>query len=591
MEEFSFHCFARGCSYQEIVKALGLNVDNGFGWREVVDYYDYEDEEGKVVKRKVRYFPKGFGWECKRIDPITKEEIWVGQEGSYKDTPYHLPEVIKAIEANRRIVISEGEKDANNITEFCAGYAQGTTLGSAIQGPNDSRLNGLDYLEEYDDIVIIPDNDGAGSKNVKLIANRLIRRGSRVKIVRVDGNGVKDISDWIAKKNFFDFEELVKSTPCSQISDDPLGYLRLNYTLVDIGGKTLALNLRALDEGRLVATSHDNFMHGYGARTIVMKEGKQERKVKVGPVWWEQQVNEVGILKLVYKPGEEQVKEDELNLWRGWGVEPSEKGSCELLKEHLLKIVCQGNQVYYKYLWDWMADMFQNPKARRGISCRLERGRGRREELHRRIALRKLLGTGYYLLDNSKILDSQFNEYMVNRLLVHLEEAFFSGNYSVKAYLKSISTSEILQINPKGLPTFTVNNYLKLLVTSNAEWMLPVDWRDRRYFVLDVAPDKANDRAYFAAIREELENGGFERLLWELLNTEITSDWSKFLLQRRRRSRLLWVNRSCYGGRTVGSSQQARRRSLRGCQLKPWSLTSTFMIVRRLPRPTYTSNS
>jgi hypothetical protein len=49
-----------------------------------------------------------------------------------------------------------------------------------------------------------------------------------------------------------------------------------------------------------------------------------------------------------------------LNLWRGWGVVPKE-GSWELMKKHLLIVVCKGRRAHYEYLMNWMAWCVQNP--------------------------------------------------------------------------------------------------------------------------------------------------------------------------------------------------------------------------------------
>ena len=48
-----------------------------------------------------------------------------------------------------------------------------------------------------------------------------------------------------------------------------------------------------------------------------------------------------------------------LNLWRGWSVEPSGKGSCDLLIKHIEQVLCRGNPLYAKAFLDFMAHMVQ----------------------------------------------------------------------------------------------------------------------------------------------------------------------------------------------------------------------------------------
>ena len=400
-----------------------------------------------------------------------------------------------------------------------------------MTGPNDARLDALYPLEDYDNIVIIPDNDKSGLESARLIANWLINRGSKVKIVQIDG--VKDISDWIktGKYTSFDLEELIDRAKYAQFSGDPMAYLRKTYALLNVGGSPVALNLKAFSKGQIVTSSYDNFMHGDGGRTTTIKKKIKDKIVeivtKVGPTWWEQELNS-GMRTPVFKPGQKEVKADEFNFWNGWGVEPSEEGSCELFKDHLLNVVCSGNQDWYKFLWDWFCDMFQNPQEHNGVILAIQGNEGSGKSFIGEQVISRLLGDGgYHLLGDDKPLESQFTEFLANTLLLQLDESFFSGSHAVKNFLKHISVSKKLEINKKFLSGFTVDNYLHILVTSNADWFVPPGYLDRRYFVLKTTDAHLRDFPYFKAIMDQLEAGGFQRLLWELLTTKITSDWSK----------------------------------------------------------------
>jgi hypothetical protein len=77
------------------------------------------------------------------------------------------------------------------------------------------------------------------------------------------------------------------------------------------------------------------------------------------------------------------------------------------------------------------------------------------------------------------------------------------------------------------LSRFNVDNYLHIFITSNADWIVPVEITDRRNFVLRTTDAYANNRPYFEAIMKQLKEGGYERLLWEFLTTKIATDWSK----------------------------------------------------------------
>ncbi len=60
------------------------------------------------------------------------------------------------------------------------------------------------------------------------------------------------------------------------------------------------------------------------------------------------------------------------------------------------------------------------------------------------------------------------------------------------------------------------------MMASNSDWVVPASLNSRRWLVLDVPATKVGDHAYFAAIYAELENGGYEAKLYDLLNRDIS---------------------------------------------------------------------
>jgi hypothetical protein len=56
------------------------------------------------------------------------------------------------------------------------------------------------------------------------------------------------------------------------------------------------------------------------------------------------------------------------------------------------------------------------------------------------------------------------------------------------------------------------------MMASNEDWVVPAGERERRYFVLKVSDDKLQDHGWFKAINEQLENGGYEAMLHDLLH-------------------------------------------------------------------------
>ena len=85
---------------------------------------------------------------------------------------------------------------------------------------------------------------------------------------------------------------------------------------------------------------------------------------------------------------------------------------------------------------------------------------------------------------------------------------------NVKTYLP---TEDSLIVEPKGKDAFQIKNHMRLIIASNNEWVVPAGMEERRFFVLDVCDKNMQNREYFNRIFEQMDNGGREALLYDLL--------------------------------------------------------------------------
>jgi hypothetical protein len=182
-----------GCTPEAIVHALGLTLRDLFADAEngataplgrVVAHYDYEDAAGTVVYRIVRYAPKTF-----RPQHLDGLGGWVTGMNGGKALLYHLPEVLAAVPAGKRIWIPEGEKDVEALRAL-GKVATCNPFGAGKWRP--------EYTESLRgaDVVLIPDKDEAGHAHMKQVAAALDGVARRV-VIREAAIG-KDVSDHLA---------------------------------------------------------------------------------------------------------------------------------------------------------------------------------------------------------------------------------------------------------------------------------------------------------------------------------------------------------------------------------------------------------
>ena len=107
-------------------------------------------------------------------------------------------------------------------------------------------------------------------------------------------------------------------------------------------------------------------------------------------------------------------------------------------------------------------------------------------------------------------------------MLVHAEEVAWAGDRKAENVLKGLITTREFRVERKGINSFQVPSYFRLIVSSNSDWVTPATPDERRWFVLDVGEECIGDRNYFGRIEEQLEDGGYGALLHYLQNYDLT---------------------------------------------------------------------
>jgi hypothetical protein len=217
---------------------------------------------------------------------------------------------------------------------------------------------------------------------------------------------------------------------------------------------------------------------------------------------------------------------DYLNLWSGFSVKPQKPkdGKCKyaIFKDHLLNNVCDGNQKYFRWVFGFFAHIVQRPRERIGVAIvmRGDQGVGKTKAGE---VFGSLYPRHYFLVDEPRYITGQFNAHMASCLLLQAEEAVWAGDKAAEGRLKGLVTSPIQQIESKGVDPIRLKNYVRIIMTSNNEWVVPAGKDERRFAVFDINPRCMRNYDYFREMDEELNNGGREELLYDLLNFDLSS--------------------------------------------------------------------
>lgn len=109
-------------------------------------------------------------------------------------------------------------------------------------------------------------------------------------------------------------------------------------------------------------------------------------------------------------------------------------------------------------------------------------------------------------------------------MFLFLDEAFWAGDQKAEGRLKSLVTERYITIEPKYVTPFQTPNLLHIMMASNNDWVVPAGPTARRYAVFEVSNKHRRDKAYFNALRAEIEGGGAAAMLYDLLRLDL-GDW------------------------------------------------------------------
>jgi hypothetical protein len=361
---------------------------------------------------------------------------------------------------------------------------------------------------------------------------------------------------------------------------------RLNkvHAVLPIGGKTRVVTFGELEEfpGRdtivMTQTTGDFVSLQNKYRHEFVDEKGQSKEVGLGTYWLNSRKRRQYDGGMAFMPQHDNdMVRDKLNLWRGYGVKPikpdgmSGAAGCDKFLDFMLEVICNGNQEHFDYLRKREATIIQKRiRSEIALGLRTEAegcGKGFYES-----TMSRLLGVHAMQVGNPKHVIGAFNPHLETLLRLTADEALFVGNPEHRNALFGLITEPKLTIEPKGCGVYQADSYLNLSITSNAPHFLPVSGTARRFLIPTVSTAHKQDFVYFKAIQDQLNDGGYEALLYHFLHEVDLADFNirlvpqtEGLLEQRKHSLLpleAWWCELLETGTIAGSDPHAPHRAV-----------------------------
>jgi hypothetical protein len=224
--------------------------------------------------------------------------------------------------------------------------------------------------------------------------------------------------------------------------------------------------------------------------------------------------------RVVFDPAGDDPDQRVVNLWTGF-LKPNEPTDCKEYLALTREVIAGGSEEVFDYLISWMALRVQKPGMKMEVAIALQGGQGWGKSVWVEL-FGELFGPHFVAVSGAHGLASNFNKHLLQALLVFGDEMNAAGDKATVARLKTLVTQTHIQIEPKGVDSFTAPNRFAMVVSSNNAQVIDIDPDDRRWLALEVQPSWKGDLDRFAElVRHWGEGGGREAFYRHLMDLDL----------------------------------------------------------------------
>lgn len=453
----------------------------------------YFDLEGRITKfwryRYLETTKTGF-------DALTnKKDLRYAQPGKSLNELY-IPPVAgtnwSSIAKNPEIplIITEGELKAACATKL--GHPTIGLGGVWCFKSNNARMPLLPMFHEFqwrDRIVYICyDSDAVTNPQVMTAENALAREltllGAQPYVVRIPflekDNKKIGLDDYLVDEGVEAFRELLDASAEWRAAQE---LFALNQEVVYVRDPGVILNME--DLRRISPRAFTD--HAYSTR-IYYEEQVSDKGTKMversAAKEWLKWPHRAEVARVTYEPGGDRItRKNELNVWAGWSCEP-EAGDVTPWKE-LLDFIFGPKNPHRKWFEQWCAYPLQYPGTKLYSSPVIW---GRKHGTGKSLigyTLGKIYGKNFTEIGDQNIRENH-NEWAENKQFVMGDEITSGDKRGVADSLKSMITRQLLRLNPKYVPSYTVPDRINYYFTSNHPDSFFLEDDDRRFFIHEV---------------------------------------------------------------------------------------------------------
>lgn len=378
-------------------------------------------------------------------------------------------------------------------------------------------LKAFDWKERT--VYIVFDSDASTNPQVvkaeQRLAKRLMEEGAQVFIGRIPNNTelVKTgLDDYIMLYGAQAFRDEVLNTAFPYEGAEALH--EMNERVIYVGSPSCVWDFGDMKRMSVKEFKDEAYCNWSHSERVETAKGFTLKQVRTAPKWMEwKHRNEAK--SLVFKPGADRIVDGRLNTWDAWGVSSPVEGDIRPW-EWLLDRVFGEETEARAYFEQWAAYPLQHPGAKMAVAAALwgpEQGTGKTQVGH---TLMRIYGRKHSIELKDTQLDDVHNRWAEGIQFALADDITARGDRKFMRRLMTMITQHHMQVDPKFIAPFTIEDVINYYFTSNDPDALYMDDHDRRFFIHEVTCERMTreDAAHYTAWRDS--DAGI-RALWHHL--------------------------------------------------------------------------
>ncbi len=173
-----------------------------------------------------------------------------------------------------------------------------------------------------------------------------------------------------------------------------------------------------------------------------------------------------------FRPGEGEITRDDLgrrvlNLWRAPAIiEQLDAPEPAPFIDHV-KYLLDDDDIAINHVMDFIAHLVQRPHERVNHALLITSEAKGIGKSTLGTVIRKLVGERNAHAVQSKDLKSRFDDWLMGKLVVQVDEIYVHGNWDLANKLKPLITEPSVSVNVKCSPQISVHNFARFIIFSN----------------------------------------------------------------------------------------------------------------------------